>query len=104
MKRTPLKKQSNARAREMRLYYRERREWLALERNSRCAVCLGLGEVPAPATEVHHKFGRIGKLLRYQPGWIPCCVNHRETPHLRRKWAMEMGLIAPAAEWNTVPK
>lgn len=102
--RKTLNKQSKGKAREMRLYYEELKEWLQLPKNAACAICLCLGNVPRPATECHHQRGRNKGLLRDQRFWIPSCRGCREVPHSRPAWAREMGLLAPAAEWNVVPR
>jgi len=102
--RKALKKQSVARAKDMRLYYEEVRVWLNEPAHRACAICLCLGETPRASTEVHHSRGRIGRLLRYQPFWIPSCRPCREIPHNRPAWAREVGLLCPASEWNVFPR
>lgn len=102
--RTPLKKVSKSRAREMQLYYAERAEWLKLPKNAACAICLCLGETPRAAVECHHSRGRNGRLLRDQRFWIPSCRECRDVPHERPTWAREMGLLATAKDWNTYPE
>lgn len=102
--RKPLKKQSAARAREMRLYYEERVQFLLRPENLLCAVCRLLGEDPMAAVEVHHARGRVNKLLRDQRFWVGTCRAHRETPHLRPAWAREMGILSSATEFNTYPR
>lgn len=102
-KRTPLKKQSKARAREMAIYHQEKNEWLLRPENAACAICLCLGVTPKAATEVHHKNGRIGRLLRYQPWWIPSCRSCRDVPHDRPNWARDMGILGEKNQWNVFP-
>jgi transposase len=63
MKRTPLKRVSRKRARQNAVYLKARKAFL-LE-NPTCAAC---GE---PSTEIHHKAGREGEWLNYQPFWMP---------------------------------
>lgn len=103
-KRKPLKKQSRARAREMRIYHEERRDWLALPEHAACAICLCLGQSPRPATEVHHSRGRVGRLLRDQRFWVASCRSCRDVPHERPNWAREVGILSSAADWNTFPR
>lgn len=102
--RKPLKKQSKARAREMRLYYEEKTEFLLRPENLVCAICRVLGVSPMAATEVHHSRGRIGRLLRDQRFWVGSCRSCREIPHSRPAWAREMGLLCKASEWNVYPR
>lgn len=66
MIRTPLKKTNRKRARQNATYLKARRAYLA--EHSFCAAC---GE---PATEIHHKAGRGGEWLNYQPLWMPVCM------------------------------
>lgn len=100
--RAPLKKQSRARQREMTQYYDDRREFLRA--HPACGICLCLDQTPRQATEVHHSRGRIGRLLLDQRFWVPSCRPCREIPHNRPNWAREMGLLASATDWNTVPR
>lgn len=104
MGRKPIRKVSVKRAGEMALYHAEKREWLALPENVACGICRCLGVHPNRASEVHHFAGRIGRLLRYQPFWIPSCRLHRETPHQRPAWARSVGLLCEPALWNVFPR
>ena len=95
---TPMRKVSSSRAREMRLYYEERAEWL--KAHPACMICLVRGMTPAPATEVHHRFGRVGSLLRDQRGWCASCVHCRDWPHANPREARELGVLGPPELWN----
>lgn len=104
LNKSKLRQHSKTREKEMRLYYKERKEWLSLPANAACRICLCLDRSPAPATEVHHQRGRIGRLLRDQRFWIPSCRGCREVPHENPAWAREVGLLAEVADWNVYPR
>ncbi len=57
-----------------------------------------------PAVDLHHKFGRIGRLLTWVPGFMALCRPH----HLMCKSdpieARALGLLCPVGQWNTMPK
>ena len=108
--RKSLRKQSKARARETALYYAAFPDWVAKPGNAQCAACLLLhkaGEVEhiALTTERHHRLGRNGKLLNWEPGWIPSCRFHREWFHApqNRERAEQWGLIGSRTEFNRYP-
>src|SRR5271168_2584092 len=68
--RKPIKQQSTVRSWETRKYRSRSLKFLKqlVEANQRCPVtgaALMLGDV-----QMHHKFGRRGKLLLWEPGWI----------------------------------
>lgn len=100
----PLRKVSKRKAHDLQLYYRERNEWLRKPENSVCGICLCLGNIPQPSSEVHHSRSRSGRLLRDQRFWIPSCRGCREVPHARPRWAREMGILCSASEWGVYPK
>lgn len=99
-----MRKQSVKRAEEMEAYHKEKAIWLARPENAVCQICRCAGiNPPRAAVEVHHSRGRIHKLLRYQPFWVPSCRECRETPHQRPSWARDCGLLCEPALWNTFP-
>lgn len=98
---TPLKKRSRSRRREMDEYFKNAREFL--KTNDRCMICVARGLTPNRATEVHHWAGRIGRLLNYLPFFIASCRPCREWPHDHRSEAEAAGVIAPPGEWNVFP-
>lgn len=55
------------------------------------------------ATEVHHRFGRSGKLLLDESGWVGVCRTAHCYIHDHPAEARKVGLIAPAGQWNRKP-
>jgi len=108
--RKPIKRVSSARARQLRQYSRDRK--LFLEQQLWCAACaivpLRIGQPGAwlinRATEVHHRFGRQGQLLNYQPYWLPVCRQCHDWIGRNPAAARKLGLLAPVGQWNTMPK
>jgi hypothetical protein len=102
IKRATLKKVAKGRARQQREYFSRHREFL--KRHPVCGICLVRGLNPAPATEVHHMRGRIGRLLADERFWCPSCRSCREFPHENPTRARELGILAPVSEWNVYPE
>ena len=50
--------------------------------------------------EVHHKFGRMGDLLRWQPGWLLVSKAGHRWIHSNIAEARRRGWIAPHGKWN----
>ena len=75
---------SKARAAMMRKYRKLVAEFLV--ENPWCQVC-----ACAPSEDVHHKKGRIGKLLIDMLYWLPVCRLCHDKIERKRTWAMEMG-------------
>lgn len=83
---TKLKHETEKRGKENLEYLRKRKEFLSLPENEFCAVFPWLR-----STEIHHKKGRIGKLLideRYFLAVSP--EGHRKIEN-NPEWAYEMG-------------
>lgn len=100
---SPLKKVSRSRRKQVTKYLLIHKEYL--QRFPVCGICLVLGaEYPNAATEIHHRRGRIGRLLTYEPEFVPCCRPHREFPHENPDIARELGILAGPAEWNVFPE
>jgi hypothetical protein len=127
----PLPKVSKKRAKQVKTYLGVHRRFLALPENRYCLICLcrslnaSVAEVRpstllpvdegdrlfqlsnaklSPSTEVHHRRGRVGRLLSYSPEFIPSCRPCREWPHSLPKDARRLGLLAPPDEWNVFPE
>lgn len=65
VRKTPLRKASPKRSKELALYRKERDAWLAV--NNRCIICGWVSH------DVHHRAGRNGKRLRDQSEWLAVC-------------------------------
>lgn len=94
--RKPLKKASQRQKRRLCAYYVARAEYLST--HPACLICLLLDEHPAPATEVHHVFGR-GPNTADPRGFCACCRFHREWPHANPAEARRLGVLGPASLW-----
>lgn len=108
LKRTPLKKESKGHKAELAKYNASAPAFFAEPGNDVCHICLRLREdgddiLLRPATERHHKFGRIGRLLNWRPGWIPSCRPHRSWPHEHPARARRLGLLCEAKDWCVFP-
>jgi hypothetical protein len=100
-KRSTLRRVSKAMTEKLREYKPVQREFLSKPENRYCAICLCVGRNPPQrATEVHHKFGRAGRLLTDPRGFIASCFPCRELPHSNPKWARSVGILAEARDWN----
>lgn len=100
VKRSAIRKTSTKRAKEMRLYAKERDAFL--REHSHCDCCTLEGK-EVSATDVHHRIGRIGRNLRDQRHWIPLCRFHHDKVHAHPAWARKHDLLASAAEFNMYP-
>ena len=95
--RKPIRKRSKAMTKKMVEYGKVRKEYLA--NHFYCEVCFR-----NPATEIHHPFGKIGKLLTETKHFIPCCENCHRRIHSNIHWAQKEGLIAGKGQWLNPPK
>ena len=76
------------------LLYRSRVR-LFLARHCRCAV------FPSKrATQVHHVYGRLSKLLFWEPGWRAVNAEGHRWIDANREEARNLGLLAPIGAWN----
>ena len=91
-----IKPRSKRRAAEEREYLKERNEWLERPENSICAVCIVEQEpIPQRATQVHHKKGRIGKLLLDKRFWLGVCDEHHRVITEHSAEAIRKGYSLP---------
>lgn len=97
MKKSPLRKTSSKRAKEMRQYRAEVKLWLS-DHRMLCAVCRF-----NPPTQCRHRRGRIGRLLLDKRFWLPVCDKCHKDIHDDPQWARMNGLLAPASEFNVYP-
>jgi hypothetical protein len=107
-KRTPLKKIAKSTRKRMTAYLALSRVWLETHPwceicKARNAHCPDVTEIRR-ATEVHHKRGRVGKLLLNTDFFVASCRDCREWPHTHPAAARAIGVLAGAAEWNTSPE
>lgn len=91
--RKPIRAASKKRAVQLR-EYRKLKEQI-MESKPRCAVCYY-----RPAIDLHHKSGKVGKLLCYEPEIIPICRKCHDKIHHEPAWAKVNGWLADAGRWN----
>lgn len=96
LQRSPLRRVSKKRASEGKEYQAVSRAFLVA--NPTCQACY-----KEPATELHHKRGRIGKLLIDTRFFMAVDSDCHEFIHANPNRARELGLLAPANEWNVSP-
>lgn len=106
--RVAIKRESKGRKAEMRRYNESAAAFFSEPGNDVCLICVKLREdgediLLRPATERHHVRGRIGRLLNWRPGQIPCCRGHRLWPHENPARARKLGLPCEPSQWNTYP-
>lgn len=73
-----------------------------LARNPYCAW--GLKQNPPrriPATQTHHKFGRIGRLLNYVPAFIAVSAEGHDFINNNPDKAREFGLLCQRGQYNS---
>lgn len=97
-----IRKVSRSRAKETSLYQSRKRVFL--RKNPKCGLC------KKQAKDIHHAFGRTGKLLLWSAFWVPLCRNCHDSvgrdPNFARErfWEPRNGMIpipslAPKGYW-----
>jgi hypothetical protein len=92
-----MKTRTPKRAKEERIYRIQVKAWLI---GKWCKGCEVLFEKITPATQCHHKFGRVGKLLLWQAGWVPVCADCHEWIGSNPMDARCLGLLCEVGQWN----
>lgn len=78
------------RAKDNKAYTIQRRIYLS--HHPKCWWC------SAPATDIHHKLGRVGKMLNDETHWAALCRGCHDKAHKDRVWAVLVGLM-PKPAW-----
>ena len=91
MKRTPLRRVSKKRAKELRHYSAQRLAFLKLR--PYCQTCHSRNLNAARATDVHHTAGRNGKHLNDEARWLAVCRPCHDHIHRHPGWARAMGFL-----------
>jgi hypothetical protein len=91
-------------------YRREAREFVEAHAGKSCPVWLSVPElrsgrkyghpISGKVTEVHHRFGRVGRLLRWQAGWLGVSKQGHRWIHEHVEKARELGFVGPVGTWN----
>ena len=89
------------RAQEERRYWARVQEWLRLPENRWCRVYLLLLGRHEPATQCHHYRGRRGRLLLYEPFWIPVSWEGHRWIDEHREQARVLNLLCPLGRYNS---
>lgn len=80
----------------MRTYKKKKAEFLGS--TITCFSCGGF--VHLQDRELHHFYGRMGRLLDWAPGFRMVDRVCHDVIHTERRWANDMGLIADGGSWN----
>ena len=91
--RKPIKQQSYKRKQESYLYTKKRKTFLLQPENKYCPVAKEVFNESRLACEVHHKAGRIGKLLNYVPYWLAVSRKGHLWIHANPEEAYEKGFL-----------
>jgi hypothetical protein len=109
-KRKPIRPRTSKRAAEEARYRLRVKVWLLLKGcEAHSKIYKGMAEEHKfiPATECHHRFGRRGGLLKFEPFWMAVCSSCHAWIHGTPAKARELGLLAPVGQFNNqslVPK
>lgn len=96
----PINKSSVRRKRESYLYAKKRKMFLALPENKYCPVAKAIFNEVIEAGEIHHKKGRIGKLLNYVPYWLAVSRKGHLWIHANPKEAYELDFLIRSTTIN----
>lgn len=78
-------------------YDKKKRIWRKLKFPCRFPTCHRSAE-----RSPHHKYGRLGPLLVWLPGWVSLCREHHDWVHRNIAEARKLGLIAERGQWNNL--
>jgi len=101
MKRTPLRKVSTKRALELKEYSKLRKAYLVdhpycevwlREHATECLKTAGINGCPE-ATDIHHRKGRVGKMLLDTQYWLAVSREMHDNIHRNPKWAYAKGYL-----------
>ena len=88
-----IKRVSTKRAEELKLYTKLRRAFL--KANPQCHVFCRF-----KSSEIHHKYGRVGKLLNWTEGWIAVSRTAHHLIQDHPEEARKRGWICKKGLWN----
>ena len=93
--RRQIRSRTPQRARDEAKYRARVKVWIV---GKKCVIC------QSPSVVCHHKRGRRGVLLLYEPLWVPVCNSCHDWIHDRKPgFARQLGLLAPIGQWNNPP-
>lgn len=88
-----IKTMSEKRRRESYTYAKKRRIFLEKRENKVCIVAKIVFNKTLFATEIHHKAGRVGKLLNYVPYWLAVSRDAHVWIHENPDQAYKLGFL-----------
>lgn len=91
-----IRRTSTARAKQLREYRKIKAEFL--KSRPSCFWCGTLLRVED--RELHHKYGRAGRLLTWEPGFRCLCDWHHRMVHSEPAWAIKHSLLGPMGTFN----
>lgn len=100
----PTPRISKARAAQRSQYLRQRKVYLRQHPDCEAHHLVSPGERVKRAVDIHHRNGTIGSLLCDERYWFGICRDCHSFCHTFVKRARELGLIAPAGQWNATSK
>lgn len=95
-----INKFSIKRKRENYLYSKKRKTFMLLHENNICPVAKVIFNEILLVTEIHHKAGRIGKLLNYVPYWLAVSRKGHIWIHANPKEAYELDFLIRSTTIN----
>jgi hypothetical protein len=93
--RNPIRRISARQSKRLAEYRQAKAEYMA--KHKFCGVCCS-----QIAIDIHHLFGRGGKLLCDQTRFLAVCRSCHIKIHQNPKWAVENGYLPPMGKWNNV--
>jgi hypothetical protein len=54
-----------------------------------------------PSTQIHHRWGRIGRLLNYVPGWVAVSAEGHDDINRYPDRARGLGLLCQKGQYNS---
>ena len=103
-RRKPVRRVSLAMRKRLAEYQRVRVDYLRAHLTCEGCVPLFGAKNPAPATELHHTRGRVGKLLCQSENFKALCAGCHAFCHNHPSLARSAGLICPVGQWNVSKK
>lgn len=89
----PIKQMSDKRKKESFVYSKKRKTFLALPENKYCPVAKAVFNETLLTDQVHHKKGRVGKLLLYVPFWLAVSDKGHKWIHANPEQAYELNFL-----------
>lgn len=98
--RKPIQKRTPKRSKEDRQYTENVLQWWNAKFRDGAKCPVTNFKLAPWNIQCHHIYGRRGKLLNWQPGWLAVsCIGHRWI-HDHPDEARKRGWLAPVGQWN----